>query len=150
MKKNILYSLLGSLIIIALLVSQCKKEDDPLPFAVVNVRIEPNSTQFINLNVTGGYEFITANLPSRGIIVYRMTTNEFMAFERTCPHDPDACCDEDGCSRLIVEDNGLYIQDECCESTYLILDGSNVSGPSVKPLRTYNTSYDGKTLHIYN
>jgi len=149
MKKKLLYSILGSLVFFALLVSQCKKEDAPLPFAVVNIRIEPNSTEFINLNTVGGHEYLTALFPSRGVIVYRISVDEFVAFERTCPHDPDACCSE-GCSRLVVEDDGIIIKDGCCESTYLILDGSNITGPSVKPLKQYFTSYNGKTLHIYN
>lgn len=150
MKKNLIYKFLGGLILFAILATQCVKEDDPLPFAVVNIRIEPNSTQYINLNTVGGHEYLTANFPSRGVLVYRIGVSEFVAFERTCPHDPDACCDETGCSRLTVEDDGIIIKDACCESTYLILDGSNVAGPSVKPLKQYFTSYDGKTLHIYN
>jgi len=150
MKNKLIYFILGSLLVLAMTSTRCQKEENPLPFAVVNIYIEPNSTLFINLNTVSGHEYITANEPSRGIIVYRISVNEFMAFERTCPHDPDACCDENGCSRLIVEDDGVIITDECCGSTYLILDGSNVSGPSVKPLKQYRTSYDGKTLHIYN
>ncbi len=147
---------LFNLFIIALLAfgfvsAGCQKEEDPLPYAIVNIRIEPNSTMFINLNTVGGYEYLTAEYPSRGIIVYRISNVDFVAFERTCPHDPDACCtEEDACSRLVVDEGGLLISDACCESTYLILDGSNVEGPSVKPLKQYNTSYDGKTLHIFN
>lgn len=144
-------TLIFALAAIILVGWSCKKEDDPLPYAVVNIRIEPNSTLYINLNTVGGYEYITAELPSRGIIVYRLSTNEFLAFERTCPHDPDACCsEENGCSRLIVEESGLIVKDNCCESTYLILDGSNVEGPSNKPLKQYRTSYDGRILHIFN
>lgn len=150
MKNKLIYLFLGIMILFGLLSTRCAKEDDPLPWAVVNIHIEPNSTLYINLNTVGGYEYLTANYPSRGIIVYRISTNDFMAFERTCPHDPDACCDEDGCARLIVEPDGIIIKDECCESQYLILDGSNVTGPSVKPLKQYRTAYDGKTLHIYN
>jgi len=150
MNKKLIYIPLLGLLFAALLITQCKKEDAPLPFAVVNIRIEPNSTQFINLNTVGGHEYLTANPPSRGVIVYRISVDEFVAFERTCPHDPDACCDENSCSRLNVEEDGIIIKDACCESTYLILDGSNVSGPSVKPLKQYFTSYNGKILHIYN
>jgi len=143
--------LIIALISFGLLSTRCKKEnEDPLPYAYVNIRIEPNSTLYINLNTVGGYEYLTANSPSRGIIVYRISTVDFVAFERTCPNDPDACCSEEGCSRLYVDDGGLIIKDDCCGSTYLILDGSNVEGPSVKPLKQYNTSFDGKTLHIYN
>lgn len=139
------------LIAIGLLSARCKKEEEPLPFTYVNIRIEPNSTLYINLNTVGGYEYLTAEQPSRGIIVYRISVTDFVAFERTCPHDPDACCsEENGCPRLVVDEGGLLIKDSCCESTYLILDGSNVEGPSVIPLKQYNTSFDGKTLHIFN
>ncbi|OYT17543.1 MAG: hypothetical protein B7C24_02085 [Bacteroidetes bacterium 4572_77] len=144
-------SILSVLLLFALISSRCNEDDnDPLPFAVVNIQIEPNSTQFLNLNTTGGFEYITANPPSRGIIVYRIDVNNFVAFERTCPHDPDACCDETSCSRITVQEDGLIMIDECCGSTYLILDGSNVSGPSVQPLKQYSTSYNGRILHIYN
>jgi hypothetical protein len=150
MKKSLSYGFLLILLMLALFTSHCKKENGPLPFAVVNISIEPNSTQFINLNAVGGHEYITANPPSRGIIVYRLSVNDFMAFERTCPYDPDGCCTTSSCTRLVVEDDGIIVTDSCCGSTYLILDGSNVTGPSVTPLKQYNTTYNGKTLHIYN
>jgi len=151
MKKFLNIFIIG-LIALGLLSGRCQKDkQDPLPYAIVNIRIEPNSTIYINLNTVGGYEYLTAEYPSRGIIVYRISTTDFVAFERTCPFDPDACCDdENGCSRLYVDESGLIIKDDCCGSTYLILDGSNVEGPSVRPLKQYNTSFDGKTLHIYN
>ncbi|MCK5777104.1 MAG: hypothetical protein KAH25_13050 [Bacteroidales bacterium] len=150
MRNTYIYTFLGLLLLFALTATKCNKnEEPPLPFAVVNIRIEPNSTQFINLNSVGGHEYLTADLPSRGVVVYRIGVNDFKAFERTCPHDPNACCD-DGCSRLYVEEDGIIIKDDCCGSTYLILDGSNVAGPSVRPLKEYFTSYNGKILHIYN
>lgn len=151
MEKKVLYSFIIGILAIAFFTSQCKKEEKPLPFAVVNISIEPNSTQFIRLNTVGGYEYLTANPPSRGLIVYRISVDKFMAFERTCPHDPDACCDvETGCSRVKVEEDGIILKDSCCGSTFLILDGSNVTGPAVRPLKQYNTSYNGRILHIYN
>ncbi len=129
----------------------CQKEAyTPLPFVEVNIQIFPNSTQYFNLNSIGGFEYLTANSPSRGIIVYRINQEEFVAFERTCPHDPDACCTEAGCARLVVEENSFMISDSCCGSLYLILDGSNISGPSQYPLKQYHTSYDGTTLHIFD
>lgn len=129
----------------------CQKEAyTPLPHVEVNIQIFPNSTQYLDLNAVGGFVYLTANYPSRGIIVYRIGANEFMAFERTCPHDPNACCDDTQCARLVVEDNRLTISDPCCESLYLILDGSNVSGPSQYPLKQYHASYDGATLRIFD
>ena len=129
----------------------CQKDAyTPLPHVDVNIQIFPNSTQYLDLNATGGFVYLTANFPSRGIIVYRIEPSAFIAFERTCPHDPNACCEGSQCSRLIVEDSRLTILDPCCESVYLILDDSNISGPSQYPLKQYHTSYDGVTLHIFD
>jgi len=134
-----------------LFLTTCQKEAyTPLPHVEVNIQIFPNSTQYLDLNAVGGFVYLTANYPSRGIIVYRIGPNDFMAFERTCPHDPNDCCDESQCARLVVEENRLTISDPCCGSLYLILDGSNVSGPSQYPLKQYHTSYDGATLRIFD
>jgi len=140
-----------SFLFLLLLMGGCQKEPyTPLPHVDVNIQIYPNSTQYLNLNAVGGFVYLTANYPSRGIIVYRISTTDFIAFERTCPHDPDACCTDTECARLVVDDSRLTISDSCCGSVYLILDGSNISGPSQYPLKQYYTSYDGTTLYIYD
>ena len=134
-----------------LFLTTCQKDAyTPLPHVEVNIQIFPNSTQYLDLNAVGGFVYLTANFPSRGIIVYRIGPLDFIAFERTCPHDPNECCDELQCARLVVEDSRLTISDPCCGSLYLILDGSNISGPSQYPLKQYHTSYDGVTLRIFD
>lgn len=135
-----------------MLLTNCQKDAySPLPHVEVNIRIFPNSLTYNNLNSPGGFEYLTANSPSRGIIVYRIDQSNFVAFERTCPHDPDACCENLQCSRLIIEDDSpFFILDPCCGSIYLILDGSNVSGPSQYRLKQYYTSFDGNTLRIFD
>jgi nitrite reductase/ring-hydroxylating ferredoxin subunit len=131
--------------------THCQKDAyTPLPHVDVNIQILPNSIQYLDLNAVGGFIYLTANYPSRGIIVYRLGPNDFKAYERTCPYDPDGCCSGSSCSRLVVEENRLSIIDSCCNSVYLILDGSNISGPSTYPLKQYHTSYDGTTLRIYD
>jgi len=142
--------LLINLFIVFLLTTCQKDAYTPLPHVDVNIQLFPNSTQYLDINTVGGFVYITANYPSRGIIVYRLTDSEFLAFERTCPHDPDACCTGTQCSRLVVDQSRLRITDSCCQSVYLILDGSNISGPSQYRLKQYNTSYDGTVLHIFD
>jgi len=138
-------------LLLLLFLTACQKDaSSPLPHVEVNIQIFPNSIQYLELNSPGGFVYLTANSPSRGITVYRIDQSSFIAFERTCPYDPDACCEGTQCSRLIVEDSRLSILDPCCGSTYLILDGSNISGPSQYPLKQYHTSYDGTTLRIYD
>ena len=129
-----------------LAVTSCRdKKTDPIPYAYVNIYIDPNSTLYSHLNVIGGYEYLTASQPSRGIIVYRMAMDEFVAFERTCPYDPKASC-----SRIQVEASATTAIDSCCMSRFILLDGSPFSGPATISMKQYRTYYDGNLLHIFN
>ncbi len=139
-----------SLLLIFFLTGCQKDAYTPLPFVEVNIQIFPDSLQYLELNSAGGFVYLTANYPSRGILVYRLNQTEFIAFERTCPYDPDGCCEGNQCSRLVMDDSRMTVSDACCGSVYLILDGSNVSGPSHYPLKQYHTSYDGNSLRIYD
>ena len=142
--------LLITLLAFLLNISCQKNAYSPLPHVDVNIQLYPNTSQYIDLNTVGGFVYLTANYPSRGIIVYRVSDTDFIAFERTCPYDPDKCCEGNECARLVVDNSHLTISDPCCNSKYLILDGSNVSGPSTFPLKQYHTTFDGNALHIYD
>ncbi len=145
-----LSSITLSILLFIGLVYACKEDAQPLPYTHVNINIRPDSPLYPSLNTVGGFAMLTANYPSRGVIVYRLSNNEFLAFERTCPHDADACCNQDTCTRLIVENNGLEVSDPCCSSKFLIIDGTVASGPSKYPLKQYVADYNGDILHIYN
>ena len=130
----------------------CNKDKpcQDFPDTYINITLQPNTMDYIP---AGGYVYVTANYPSRGIIVYRQFTDQFLAFERTCPYDPYGCClDDDAtqCTRLIVEGSGIIIIDSCCLSRYLMTDGSPFEGPSSCPLYQYQTYYDGTYLRIFN
>lgn len=150
---------LAAIIFIILIIagSGCNKDnDDRLPLAPVDITLNPNSTIYQELNIVGGWlyldEYDGVVPPSRGIIVYRLSTDQFLAFERTPPYKPDSCCNPSKtlCTQLIVEDHFPFIMDTCTWSKYLILDGSPVEGPSRSPLGQYYTDYNGQLLHIHN
>jgi hypothetical protein len=138
-----------------LFVSSCNKGEDPnsdIPFAHVNVVINPNSTMYQELNVVGGwlyYPFIDP--PSRGLIIYRATQEDFLAYERTPPVNSNLCCDAQNllCTYLIVDDHYPFVYDTCTDLQYQILDGSPFA-PATVPLKQYRTSYDGLNLYITN
>lgn len=144
-------------IVLVLILAGCDNSngDDP-PLAYIDITILPNSTLYQELNVIGGWMYLGQTdgvvPPSRGLIVYRLSSDQFMAYERTPPFKPDSCCNESGkeCSALMVGDQYPFVVDTCTDSRYLILDGSPVSGPSGKYLYTYFTDYDGYTLYIHN
>ncbi|MBE0639774.1 MAG: hypothetical protein IH598_14745 [Bacteroidales bacterium] len=137
-----------------LLLTACNNDDDPpIQTGYVNITIYPNSTEYISLNSPGGYAYINANEPSRGILVYRLTLEDFKAFERTPTYKPDSCCILDPvriCSKVIVDESSLFVVDTCSGSKWLIIDGTVQNGPATYPLVPYQTFYDGFSLRIYN
>ena len=141
--RNILITLISGWLLIA----ACDKNnnDDTIPYAYINMVIKPNTTMYLELNVVGGWTYLDAPHPSRGIIVYRKALDEFMASERTCPYDPS-----EPDARVEVETTFSTAVDSCCMSRYLLMDGSPFSGPSNKALLQYHTSYDGVNLYITN
>ncbi len=123
--------------------NSCKKDKDEIPSVYVDFYININSTQYIDLNSVGGWAYLTGGV--RGIIVYRLSIDEFVALERNCPYQPT-----NSCATVEVESSGMTLIDSCCGSRFIIIDGSLVNGPATRSLRTYNTSFNGSTLHIYN
>lgn len=132
------------LIITILPLASCKKDKyDPIPEPYVNFYLNISSTLYLNLTTVGGWENITGGY--KGIIVYRKSTEEFMAFERACPHDWQV-----DSGYISVDATGLKMKCKSCQSEFLIIDGSVLSGPSKYSLKAYKTEYDGQYLHVYN
>jgi nitrite reductase/ring-hydroxylating ferredoxin subunit len=135
-----------ALFTIIFLISGCKKESEQnneIPVVAVSISISPNSTEYVELNPVNGWVYLTGGY--RGIIVYRRSLNEFVAFERACPYDWNA-----NNTRIMVDTSGITAQCPTCKSKFILLDGSTYSGPSGYPLKQYQTSYDGNMLYIFN
>ena len=107
----------------------------------MSATIYPNSLDFIPVS---GSIYVN-NAGNRGLVVYRMSENEFMAFDRTCPYDP-----ENLLARVVLEPSGISVKDPVCGSKFLLTDGFPYEGPSKSPLLQYRTSYNGEQLYIFN
>ena len=94
------------------------------------------------LNTVGGWEYITGGY--NGIVVYRLSQDEFVAFDRACPYDYKNSC------RIVVESSFTTTIDSCCGSRFLLNDGSPFKGPASVSLKKYKTYYDGNSLRISN
>jgi hypothetical protein len=134
----------------------CQKGNENPPLGYIDISISPNSTLYQELNVVGGWRYLDESdgvlPPSRGLIVYRSSNDQFMAYDRTPPYKPDSCCNANKtiCTKLLVGNEYPFVVDTCTDSRFLILDGSPVEGPANKFLYTYITEYDGYTLYIHN
>jgi nitrite reductase/ring-hydroxylating ferredoxin subunit len=123
----------------------CKKEEQApeIPNVYVNFSLNPNSTQYLNLNAVNGWETVTGGY--NGILIFRNSVTEFTVFERACPYDPLV----QG-AQVRVDDSGITCYCPICESKFIMIDGTPYDGPSHFPLKQYNAYYDGTILYITN
>lgn len=122
----------------------CKKKDeDYVPGVYVDMYMYASSPSFVDLNAVGGWLY--ANGGVRGIIVYRKSNTEFMAYDRDCTYQPS-----NSCAKVDVDSTNIIMKDPCCSSEFIITDGTVLKSPAVLPLKQYQTSFDGNTLHIFN
>ena len=122
------------------------------PNAYINFTIYPNDIiHYQDLNTVSGWMYLTSDpeSTSRGIIVYRFSQDEFRAYDRLPPNEPNACCDNEGnCTRLVVD--SPFVIDNCNQIKYNILNGDIVEGDGIYPLIQYHTSFNGTELRIFN
>ena len=142
--RYIFHSLAISLMFV-LVTPGCSKQENrsEIPVVAVNFMINPNLTEYLELNGVGGWVTVTGGY--RGIIIYRKSISEFMAFERACPYDWEVTT-----ARVDVEASGLTAMCPSCKSKFILLDGTPFEGPSPYALKQYQTQYDGNLLYIFN
>lgn len=127
-----------------LLISGCGRElaDDFIPITafpdiILNLSLPENNS----LQVDGGYRQLSGGV--RGIIVYRINSSTYMAYERNCSFRPN-----EACATVDVHSSGLFMFDSCCSSNFSFTDGSPTGGPAWRPLNRYRTQLSGINLII--
>lgn len=163
MKRTILHLLI--LICALPLLHGCEKtpENPNRPVLPYPITIYPNQMQYQPLHTVGGWVYITSEVEStsRGIIVFHSPDNEYIAYDRIPPNEPDACTDSHGnTTRLVVE--WPFVVDHCNNAYYNILNSEIlIAEPDmipnfptddvpVYPLIQYHTQFDGNKLVISN
>ena len=118
--------------------------------AIVDFTIYPNSIKEYELNNPGGFKYYSSDPESnsRGIIVFRVSMDDFRIWDRLPPNNPNGCCENGECSRLVMIDDSYYVADNCNDITYNVLDGTIYEGEGKYRLYPYNFTYDGSALRI--
>lgn len=122
-----------------------KNRQNPVPNIPLDITIDINLPSYNALQGVGSYTYVTGG--SRGIIVYRKSLGEFVAFDRHSPADPNGTCPQP-----LYPDNANFLQlkDSCNNATFSLYDGSPISN-SEFGLRQYATQFNGTNLlRIYN
>lgn len=138
--------LLGMCFGLLLLSAKCNNQNQhPVPFVPVDITIDMQLPSYTNLQGVGGWTYLNGG--SRGIIVYRKAIDEFVAFDRHAPSDPEGSCP----MALYPDDqNFLQLIDSCNNAVFSLYDGSPVSN-SIFGLRQYATQFNGNNLlRVYN
>jgi hypothetical protein len=115
------FCLAAGFAILALSSCEDSMPHDEIPRVYVYEEINLNDFRYQALKLNGGFVYINGGV--RGIIIYRKTQSEYLAFERNCPYQPAG-----NCALVSVDDSNLFMTDSCCGSTF-DFDGIPVSGP---------------------
>jgi nitrite reductase/ring-hydroxylating ferredoxin subunit len=114
-----------------------------LPNVPVNETIFLNNPQYINLQVVGGWAVAPGGI--KGILIYHSGINNYVAFERACPH-----LAPQNCSQMHVE-SSIKMVCPCDDSEFSILNGSPLTEGVKFPARQYRVVLVGpNTLNITN
>lgn len=131
-----------AILIAIFLLAGCKENNSVVPLVSVDFSVNINNASYFELTNITGWVYVTGG--SRGIIIYRNNIDQFTALDRHSPYNA-----EEGCRVFVLEDE-ITLKDECSESSWLILDGSLISGPAEQPLKQYSTQFNGSILRVYN
>lgn len=116
--------------------------DDQIPYVAFNdIIINLNLPEYINLRTDGGHKEISGGV--RGIILYRVNSTTYRAYERNCSFQPN-----EACATVNVHTSGLFMTDPCCGSNFNFSDGNPSGGPAWRPLVRYRTQLFGTDLTI--
>lgn len=142
---------------IVLLSYSCQKENyDVIPDQYIDFTIDLYDTEFSALNAIGNYAYITtatnnwgeraSGYDNNGIIVYSALSDEFYAYDRTCPYDYAV----NGLSIKVNVDFTLAVCPQCGTTYALSANGTPASGPGQYPLKNYKTNFDGRFIRVWN
>jgi uncharacterized protein YuzB (UPF0349 family) len=135
------------LTILVMFVGCTKNNQHPVPYFNFDANVNLTLPSYSSLQGVGGWAYVTGT-GSKGVVVYRRSVNEFVAFDRHSPA-PDGFDCETGLT--VDEDNFLILNDPCSNARFSLYDGSVIDGDTEWGLRQYLTNYNGgQTLRIYN
>ena len=124
----------------------CRRNLHPVPDIPFNININVNLPSYSGLQSIGGFAYVE-NAGVKGLVIYRRSMDEFVAFDRM-----STAMGGDTCAPLYVDpDNLLILLDPCTESKFSLFDGSLIQGPAEWGLRGYRTIWNvANILNVQN
>jgi nitrite reductase/ring-hydroxylating ferredoxin subunit len=133
---------LAPLVILTLSTCSPNLSDDPIPYLPFpTLTINTNLPEYTKLR-TQGFQAID-DIGVKGVIVYRVNSGTYVAYERNCSYKP-----LDACATVGIDASNLFMVDYCCSSKFDFATGNPIGGPAWRPLQKYETSFTGSSLTI--
>jgi len=132
------------IILLAFVLSACSKDDeDRIPNVYVNYQI---TLQEFNIKSTNGLLLVNkgVNTGVAGLIIYRKSNNEYVAFDRCSSVNPLQQC------AVVPDDPNLTATDPCSGAKFSLFDGSPAKAPAKRGLKEYNVIISNFTLAVTN
>lgn len=122
-----------------------KNKNHPIASIPFDFQIDLTLPSYQDLNGVGGWAYVNGGI--KGIIVYRQSTDVFVAWERQSPEDPKNVC---ATGLTPNSANFLQLEDPCSDAVFSLYDGSPIAN-SDWGLRQYRADwYGGNILRLYN
>jgi nitrite reductase/ring-hydroxylating ferredoxin subunit len=124
-----------------------KNKQHPVPYFSFDANINLNLPSYVNLQGVGGWAYVVG-IGSKGVVIYRQSQQNFVAFDRQSPAEGSLDC---ATGLEVDEDNFLILNDPCSNAQFSLYDGSIIGGDTEWGLRAYTVEYNGgQTVRIYN
>ena len=115
-----------------------------LPELDFEFSINLNLPLYNNLKFTGG-SILIDNFGHKGIIIYTLNNNNYLAWEASCPNEKPSNCST-------MEIQGLQAECKCNSNLYSLANGQplKINTSNSYPMVAYFTQKSGNSLRIYN
>jgi hypothetical protein len=128
-----------------IMVVSCKPDltDEPIPYlSFGTIYLNLNLPEYASLKTDGGFHYYD-DAGVRGLIIYRQSASNYIAYERNCSYQPSQAC-----ATVNVHVSRLFMEDPCCGSFFEFATGNPTSGVAWRPLNRYFTTLNGSDLTI--
>lgn len=129
-------------VIIFLSIQSCGKDENYIADVPVDIRIYPSDPTYSNLTGVGGYVTIKGGVA--GIILYKKSSGQIVAYDRCSSYNPESKC------AVNVNEPSITATDPCSGSLFSMEDGSSLKAPATRPLKQYQVTVTSSQITVYN
>ncbi len=137
-----------SLLTVYVLLTACSGSDDSFNnnpnLADLNFRFQVNLSlpEYNNLQFPGN-AYATYNYGVKGVVIYNINNDQFVAFELSDPNHPPRSC-----SAMTL--NGVIANCNCDDNSYNVITGQLSEGEGEYGMKPYRVERSGNVLQIFN